>query len=86
AIGVMNGLQDNGLSIPSDMSVVGFDDIDLAQEVSPPLTTIHLDKVMMGVMAVRHLQDRAIDPERRSLKTLISTQLIKRKSVRDINV
>lgn len=86
AIGVMNGLQDNGLSIPSNMSVVGFDDIDLAQEVSPPLTTIHLDKVMMGVMAVRHLQDRAIDPERRSLKTLISTQLIKRKSVRDINV
>ena len=64
---------------------MGFDDIDLAQEVTPPLTTIHVDKVLMGAMALRHLLDRAEAPDRPSLKTTISTQLIVRKSVCDIS-
>ncbi|MEL6306760.1 MAG: LacI family DNA-binding transcriptional regulator [Chloroflexota bacterium] len=86
AFGVLNALQDEGLSVPEDMSVVGFDNIDLAQVVSPALTTIHVDKVMMGAMAVRHLRERALDPERTSLKTLITTQLIERDSVEKIDV
>jgi LacI family transcriptional regulator len=84
AIGVMNALQNMGLSVPNDVSVMGFDDIDLAQEVTPPLTTMHVDKVLMGVMALRHLRDRAEDPDRPTLKTMLSTQLIVRESVRKI--
>jgi LacI family transcriptional regulator len=79
-------LQDNGLHVPQDISIIGFDDIDRAQEVTPALTTMHVDKVMMGVMAVRHLTNRALEPERTSLKTLVNTQLIERDSVRSINV
>lgn len=86
ALGVMNALQNNGLSVPDDMSVVGFDNIDIAQEVTPALTTMHVDKVMMGAMAVRHLRDRVLDPERPSMKTLISSQLIERDSVLNIDV
>ena len=41
AIGAMRALRDLGLAIPGDVSVVGFDDIDLAQHVDPPLTTVH---------------------------------------------
>jgi alanine racemase len=41
AIGAIRGLRDRGLSIPTDVSVVGFDDIELAQTTDPPLTTIH---------------------------------------------
>jgi LacI family transcriptional regulator len=82
AMGVMNALHQAGLAIPQDMSLVGFDDIDYAQEVVPPLTTVHVDKVLIGVMAVRHLRDRAEDPHRPALKTLISTQLIQRGSVK----
>lgn len=41
AIGAIRGLRDRGLSIPSDVSVVGFDDIELAQTTDPPLTTVH---------------------------------------------
>jgi DNA-binding LacI/PurR family transcriptional regulator len=41
AIGAIRGLRDRGLSIPGDVSVVGFDDIELAQTTDPPLTTVH---------------------------------------------
>jgi DNA-binding LacI/PurR family transcriptional regulator len=41
AIGAIRGLRDRGLSIPADVSVVGFDDIELAQTTDPPLTTVH---------------------------------------------
>ena len=41
AIGAMRALRDLGLDVPGDVSVVGFDDIDLALHVDPPLTTVH---------------------------------------------
>jgi alanine racemase len=41
AIGAIRGLRDRGLSIPADVSVVGFDDIELAETTDPPLTTVH---------------------------------------------
>ncbi|MBX3082248.1 MAG: LacI family DNA-binding transcriptional regulator [Anaerolineae bacterium] len=81
AIGVMNAAREMGREIPSDLSVVGFDDIDLAQEVTPALTTVHVDKVLMGVLAVRHLRDRAESLNRPALTTALSTQLIVRDSV-----
>ncbi len=84
AIGVMNAVQKLGLSVPGQVSVVGFDDIDLAQEVSPPLTTVHVDKVLLGVMAVRLSQDRAASPGRPALTTTLSTQLIVRESVQPL--
>ena len=86
AIGVVNALQDEGLQVPDQVSVIGFDNIDLAQELKPALTTMHVDKVLMGVLAVRHLMDRAVHPNRASLKTLVSTQLIERETVRKISV
>ncbi|MBI5959734.1 MAG: substrate-binding domain-containing protein, partial [Chloroflexi bacterium] len=85
AIGVMNAAQDLGRHIPDDLSVIGFDDIDLSQEVTPPLTTIHVDKMLMGVLGVRQLRDRIENPARTRLTTILSTQLIIRKSVRSLN-
>ncbi len=84
AIGVVNALQDTGLQVPNQVSVIGFDNIDLAQELKPALTTMHVDKVLMGIVAVRHLMDRAINPNRAALKTLVSTQVIERETVRAI--
>ncbi len=84
AIGVVNALHDIGLRVPDQVSVIGFDNIDLAHEVRPALTTMHVDKVLMGVVAVQHLMDRATNPNRASLKTLVSTQVIERESVRKI--
>lgn len=84
AIGAMNAARQLGYAVPHDISIVGFDNIDLAQEVMPPLTTIHVDKVLMGTMAMRLLRDRANDPERLAIKTVVTTHLIARESVRNI--
>jgi DNA-binding LacI/PurR family transcriptional regulator len=74
AIGVMRALRDLRLAIPGDVSVVGFDDIDLAQHVDPPLTTVHQPIRRKGEEAVRLLltvvQRRDLaKPEHRRLDT-----------------
>jgi len=74
AIGAMRALRDMRLSVPGDVSVVGFDDIDLAQHVDPPLTTVHQPIRRKGEEAVRVLlsvvqrRDQA-RPEHRRLET-----------------
>ena len=55
AIGAMRAVRDMGLHVPGDVSVVGFDDIDLAQHVDPPLTTVHQPIRRKGEEAVRLL-------------------------------
>lgn len=44
--------------------------------------TMHIDKVFVGAMVLRHLRDRADDPDQPAIKTLIRTYLIERRSVR----
>ncbi len=55
AIGVLHAAEELGLRIPRDLSVVGFDDIDLARYTSPPLTTIRQPVRRKGEEAVRLL-------------------------------
>ncbi len=55
AIGAMRALRDLRLDVPGDVSVVGFDDIDLAPYVDPPLTTVHQPIRRKGEEAVRLL-------------------------------
>jgi alanine racemase len=80
AIGAIRALRDRGLSIPADVSVVGFDDIELAGTTDPPLTTIHQPIRGKGEQAVRLLLDliagHGQPPEHRRL----ATQLIVRAS------
>ncbi len=52
AVGLMQAVRDEGLKIPEDLSVVGFDDIPLASYVTPPLTTVAQPVTKMGRMAV----------------------------------
>ena len=53
AIGAMRALRELRLDVPGDVSVVGFDDIDLAPHVDPPLTTVHQPIRRKGEEAVR---------------------------------
>ncbi|MGH3276478.1 MAG: LacI family DNA-binding transcriptional regulator [Streptosporangiaceae bacterium] len=52
AIGVMRGVRADGRRVPDDISVVGFDDIEVAEFVDPPLTTVRQPKEAMGRLAV----------------------------------
>jgi len=55
AMGVIRTARRNGLRIPEDLSVVGFDDIDASSLVDPPLTTVHVPTREMGQRAARQL-------------------------------
>jgi LacI family transcriptional regulator len=55
AIGAINGFQREGYSIPKDISIVGFDDIDFARYINPMLTTIRQDKGLVGRIAANTL-------------------------------
>ena len=55
ALGAIRAVAERGLSVPRDVSIVGFDDIQLAGHVQPPLTTLRQDKARLGVEAGRAL-------------------------------
>jgi LacI family transcriptional regulator/LacI family repressor for deo operon, udp, cdd, tsx, nupC, and nupG len=55
ACGVYLAARERGLSIPGDLSVVGFDDIDLARVLDPPLTTVAADAEGLGAAAFEAL-------------------------------
>jgi LacI family transcriptional regulator len=62
AIGVLHKIYRAGMSVPADLSVIGFDDIHMAQTTIPPLTSIHMsrhDLARAAVMALRaHLEGK----------------------------
>jgi DNA-binding LacI/PurR family transcriptional regulator len=74
AIGAMRALRERRLDVPGHVSVVGFDDIDLAPHVDPPLTTVHQPIRRKGEEAVRALltvveRRGPAKPEHRRLET-----------------
>ena len=79
AIGAIAGLREAGLSVPGDISVVGFDAIPLAAYLDPPLTTISLPAYDLGRAAGRaileHIAGRPV-----AGRTLLPTELIVRAS------
>ncbi|WP_137129015.1 LacI family DNA-binding transcriptional regulator [Rhizobium sp. FY34] len=68
AVGAIMAVQKAGLSVPSDVSVVGMDDLPQAAFVNPPLTTMHLPMREMGAAALDLLSDSMagrVNPARR---------------------
>lgn len=58
AIGALRTLQQRGLRVPHDMSLVGFDDIHLAEFVNPPLTTVRMSQTEIAEAAISSLLAR----------------------------
>ena len=83
AIGMIRGIHRAGLSVPGDISVVGFDDIWLAQYNDPPLTTARLSREELGQQAFHALVPDK--PDSPSFGTVtIETKLIVRETTRTI--
>lgn len=53
AIGALRAIHEQGLRVPEDIALVGFDDIEYAAHTAPPLTTVAVPKEEMGRLAVR---------------------------------
>ncbi len=80
AIGALRALAEAGWRVPDDCAVIGFDDIDLASFVNPPLTTIRQDKGALAEESVRLLLERIADPNLPARTCLVATTLVERLS------
>jgi LacI family transcriptional regulator len=81
AYGVYRAAAERGLSVPDDLSVVGFDDVPLCQYVSPPLTTVRQPVTEMAREATRLLLSlayRGVQPQRPKVE--LATSLVVRAS------
>ncbi len=81
AIGSMKALREAGLRIPEDVSLVGFDDLEMVEHLTPPLSTVRVNKEALGYIAVKSLITRATDMDAVSVTHVLDVELIKRASV-----
>jgi len=81
AVGAYKALYQAGLRIPDDIAVVGYDDIELAQYMTPPLTTIHQPKDELGELAVDVLIHRIAQPALQQQRLQLTPVLMERGSV-----
>jgi len=80
AYGVYQAARKLGLQIPQDLSVVGFDDVELCQWVSPQLTTVHQPLADMARVATRMVVDMARDGTLPSRRVELATTVVVRES------
>jgi LacI family transcriptional regulator len=76
----LSAAHEAGIRVPQDMSLVGFDDIELAHFTSPPLTTVVQPKQRMGVMAVDMLLERIQSKREQAKQVLLQPTLVVRAS------
>ena len=82
AIGVLHKLYRKGLRVPDDISVIGFDDIHIAEVMMPPLTTVQMSRLDIAKAAFGALRSQVESPEQTHGKREfdIPTELIVRES------
>lgn len=80
AVGCISAARELGMHVPSDLSVVGFDDVRLASFTNPPLTTIVQPKVEIGALATQMLLERLVDQEAPPRFKRLDTKLCVRRS------
>jgi DNA-binding LacI/PurR family transcriptional regulator len=85
AMSVIQTLGSNGFSVPGDASVIGFDDLAVSAHRTPPLTTLHSRRTVMGQMAVQMLIDRAANPQKDISRVSIGIDLVNRESTARID-
>jgi DNA-binding LacI/PurR family transcriptional regulator len=84
AIGAKAALREAGLRIPENISLVGFDDIPWAQYSDPPLTTIRLPAQRLAQTSCVILMDLLQGKEPPTRRLILNTELIVRKSCREL--
>lgn len=82
AIGAMKAAAEAGLQIPSDVSIVGFDDIGFSHYTNPPLTTVQRPIEQLSRMGARKVLELIEEPQAGGELVLLDTRLVRRESVR----
>ncbi len=85
AMGVIRFLHENGVHVPNDVSVTGYEDGMLAEYANPRLTTVCSKKAELGLQASRTLVNRIDNPNAQRVKLVIQPELIIRETVRQLH-
>ncbi|MGD0913364.1 MAG: substrate-binding domain-containing protein, partial [Terracidiphilus sp.] len=80
AIGVLHKAFRVGLRVPADLSVIGYDDIQMARVTIPPLTSIHMSRVDLANAAVNALKAHIVEGGNPQHEYKIDTRLVVRES------
>jgi LacI family transcriptional regulator, galactose operon repressor len=83
ALGALRAAAEANYSVPRDLAVVGYDDLELAQFTNPPLTTIAQPKKEIGAQAVYLLVDRIAQKGRPTSRLVLAPELIIRRSTKE---
>ena len=78
---VVQGLVSGGVSVPEEMSVIGFDNLEICRQISPQLTTIAQDLNQKAHFAVSTLFQRLADPSLPAQSMVLDVKLVVRDSV-----
>lgn len=82
AIGAINAIKDSGYRVPDDISVIGFDDIEMAGQVKPSLTTMRVRRAEMGEIAAKLVFERLNLQRDYPLRIAVPVALQERDSVK----
>ncbi len=80
ALGAMRALHELGRDVPADVSIVGFDDMEVAASFWPPLTTVRQDFAAVGRLSIQKLLAKVANPAGPPGATVVPTNLVIRKS------
>lgn len=84
AIGAIKAIKEAGLNVPDDLSLVGFDDIEVCKYITPSLTTISQNTYKLGEKAAEQLLDMVNYPDDEYSPVILPTELIERESCQRI--
>ncbi len=80
AVGLMQGLLQHGVRVPQQIAIVGYDDIELADAASVPLTSVSQPRHTLGKTGAELLLEEAADPEHEHRQVLFRPELVARAS------
>ena len=80
AVGLLRGLHDRGLRVPTDVAVVGYDDLDIAHVVTPTLTSVRQPRFELGKAAVRLLEAEISGATDSHAELIFTPELVVRES------
>ena len=83
AIGAMRAIQEKGLKVPDDFSLIGFNDVSVAKYVFPALSTISVPTEWMGELALTTLQELSKETPPVPRKITLGTKLVLRESTKN---
>lgn len=84
AMGVYKAINNAGLKIPSDISVVSFDDVEMNRYLTPTLSSVKMDSMEMGRIAVKVAREKMIGNRKMPIQIVCSSELKVRDSILDL--